>query len=960
MAVRRSYLAAILTLAALLPVPSLSAEPGAAEAPFRYYSVLDGLTQSEVYDIEQDQAGYLWFTTARGLNRYDGKDFDQFTIADGLPSNSLTALHIDAENTVWVGDVKGGITLVHGGRVVHDIAPAEGTVAPIKDIESLGDRLFVIAEGAGIREIVAEDRKFQSTDIAGSVNIGATNLVVADTSLFVVAESGLYRLKEAADPELRLLEPSIRHIAVGANDTIWAVDKDARIGTWRNGIFDPLVTIDTAQDVVSIAAGHDGLIWVGTETELFSFSGDRSGVGSYSPEVSRYNGIDEISSLFVDQENSVWISSSSRLIRFLGNRFVHYRLQTTSDSETVWSIAQDAYGRMWFGTQTKLILQENDGSLHVIGAEHGIPDGPIRDIVADASGNLWIGVREQALVQLHIDTHTATIIDGTSGFEILDIAVSGEGHVWFSTLESGVFRYAPLAQQLTRFATPRSTSTYSLDIGADGSIWYGADTVGIIRLRPNGDGSYEETLIAGSERLHNTYFDHIRVLDRDSAWVATEEGGLYRYANDAFERFGESSPLNDQTVYLVERLDNGTIVVGGEQGLYQFIPGEPRIVHFNQQTGFIGLETNVHATFFDADGYLWIGTVDGVTRMDTSRPMPQHIQPTPTILRVESELDRLQIHDGEDIEPTQLGAHVEFAAISLLNPKGIQYSYKLDGVDLDWGPITTNRSVSYPRIPPGDYEFMVRARFPGGEWSSDLASHRFSVLPFFWQQPWFVGLMILIGILAVRAAMSYRTRQINILNEKLRDQVAERTQSIEMARKKLEYSNELLSQEVEARAELETRFRKAFENAPIGMGLLDKDGVFFDANPALKNMFWPDSVTAPEVRFLDVVCDYDRDRFQIHYRKLLAGELDHLDEKLACHGANEDEDDLQTVVNLSPVLSDAGEFLYAVLQVQDMTESLKLTMALEQQAKQRNEELIPAAIDELRRLAKRIVIPTPA
>ena len=44
---------------------------GSAEVPFRFYTVLDGLTQSEVYDIEQDHAGYLWFTTARGLNRYD-------------------------------------------------------------------------------------------------------------------------------------------------------------------------------------------------------------------------------------------------------------------------------------------------------------------------------------------------------------------------------------------------------------------------------------------------------------------------------------------------------------------------------------------------------------------------------------------------------------------------------------------------------------------------------------------------------------------------------------------------------------------------------------------------------------------------------------------------------------------------------------------------------------------------
>ena len=117
---------------------------GSAEAPFRLYTVVDGLTQSDVSDIAQDQAGYLWFTTARGLNRFDGKDFEQITIADGLPTNSLTALHVDAENRIWVGDVRGGITLVHGARVVHAIAPFSDQAAPITDIESVGERLFAI------------------------------------------------------------------------------------------------------------------------------------------------------------------------------------------------------------------------------------------------------------------------------------------------------------------------------------------------------------------------------------------------------------------------------------------------------------------------------------------------------------------------------------------------------------------------------------------------------------------------------------------------------------------------------------------------------------------------------------------------------------------------------------------------------------------------------------------------
>ena len=56
---------ALAVLAPLISTPVLASN-GSAEAPFRFYTVLDGLTQSNVVDIEQDQAGYLWFTTARG------------------------------------------------------------------------------------------------------------------------------------------------------------------------------------------------------------------------------------------------------------------------------------------------------------------------------------------------------------------------------------------------------------------------------------------------------------------------------------------------------------------------------------------------------------------------------------------------------------------------------------------------------------------------------------------------------------------------------------------------------------------------------------------------------------------------------------------------------------------------------------------------------------------------------
>ncbi len=906
------------------------AEAGSVAPPFRFYTVLDGLTQSNVLGIDQDQAGYLWATTARGLNRFDGKDFEHLTIADGLPNNWLTAIRVSPANTVWVGDQKGSVTEIVGARVAHTVPPIDGANKPVLDLEYVGGGILSVVEKVGILKIVNDGEEYSQTLFAGDASLGIQNLEVFGETIWVESNTGLYRLNFGAEQPLELLDSDIRSIHADNDGVLWAANTSGGVGVWKDGHLEEQLRIESENKIVDIVSDRRGLIWVATSNELFSFRRSEPGAGDPVDSLKQYNGVDDVKGLFVDQENSLWLYTSLRMIRFLGDRFRHYTLRSDSSLVTVWSVGEDRLGRFWFGTQSKLLLRDDDENLTTIGAQHGLPAGAVRDLMSDGRDTVWAGVTHHGLYKIDVDTLGATHVDGTLDLEILDIDIASDGAVWFSTIDSGVFRYDSGSDILQRFPTPDSTSVYSLDAAADGSIWYGADEAGLVQLVPNGDGAFSETIITGPNNEALRLFDHIRLTGNSSAWIATEEGGLLFFEDGEFTAYGLDTPLADQTVYIVEPLDNGTVVAGGEQGLYQFVPGEQGFAHYNPQVGFNGLETNVHASFRDSSGSLWFGTVDGATRMDVSQPMPESFEPKPNIVRVESELDGRQIADNEELDPEEFGAHIEYAAISLLSPKGIQYSYKLIGEDSGWGSPTKNRSVSYPRIPPGSYEFIVRARHPGGEWGPEVASQRFSVLPYFWQTPWFIIAVLVAVLAAVRVAIVFRTRKIEWMNETLRAQVEDRTKSIEQARRKLESTNERLSEEVNARNEIETRFRLAFKNAPIGMGLLDADGELFDANPALLQMFWPDGSGLPEAKFAEIVSDDDRPRFNEHYKGLVCGDVEHMDEKLCCIGA--DGLELQSVVNLSTVRSEDGDFLYTVFQIQDITESLKLTVQLEYQA----------------------------
>ena len=520
---------------------------------------------------------------------------------------------------------------------------------------------------------------------------------------------------------------------------------------------------------------------------------------------------------------------------------------------------------------------------------------------------------------------------------MLDVAVAANGEIWAGSGAGKLFNYRPTTGELRQLNVPNDAPVYTLDVADDNSLLVGADDLGLVAI-PADATSLESAVVYSKEQgLEHFQFDHVRIIDAQTAWVGTEEGGLYLFKDGQFLRFGNGAPYADQTVYLVEPLANGSLIVGGEKGLYQFVPGGDRTVHYNQMTGFLGLENNVHATYMDSEGYLWIGTIDGASRMDVSLPMPAPLALTPQIISMKTRLDARVIEDGGELENGRYGASINFDAVSLTYASDIETSYVLQGVDEGWSTPSTNRAVEYPRIPPGAHRFVVRARYPGEAWSEFTAAQTLTVRPFMWQRPGVIIAGALFVALLIRLGFIYRTRHIKRINDRLRLEVAERTKSIEEARVDLQRSNEQLSKEVEerrkaevARLDLETRFRKAFQNAPNGMGLLDKNGILFDSNPALAAMFVVNENADKERRFVDVMQQGERNGFIAKFNNLVHGRSETIDETVECLGP--EEESVVAKLNISSVRDDAGKFLYAVLQVQDLTESQRLTEQLAYQA----------------------------
>jgi ligand-binding sensor domain-containing protein len=73
----------------------------AQNIPMKNYTVEDGLPSPEVYDMIQDDYGYLWFSTDHGLSRYDGYEFENFGVKEGLTNNTVFKFYKTKNGNIW-------------------------------------------------------------------------------------------------------------------------------------------------------------------------------------------------------------------------------------------------------------------------------------------------------------------------------------------------------------------------------------------------------------------------------------------------------------------------------------------------------------------------------------------------------------------------------------------------------------------------------------------------------------------------------------------------------------------------------------------------------------------------------------------------------------------------------------------------------------------------------------------
>lgn len=92
----------------------------------------------------------------------------------------------------------------------------------------------------------------------------------------------------------------------------------------------------------------------------------------------------------------------------------------------------------------------------------------------------------------------------------------------------------------------------------------------------------------------------------------------------------------------------------------------------------------------------------------------------------------------------------------------VEYAYMLKRLENSWYTINEQNSVTFRNIPPGKYEFLVKARLHNQDWSEDTTSLRIHINPPLWLTWWAKLIYILITISIIYTIIHAYKKKIDL------------------------------------------------------------------------------------------------------------------------------------------------------------------------------------------------------
>jgi len=744
---------------------------------FMNYGIPEGLVHDKVTDICEDQFGNLWIATlGGGLSSFNGVAFTNLTIKDGLSSNYIRSVLVDQNGRVWAATAA-GISMYDGKDI---------TIYTIDEDE----------ESNSVQTLY-EDRAGNVWFAAFGGHVGRINVQTLKMEFLSFPRASF--------------NDNIIAINQDASGQIWLVSSIQGLMAYKDGQFRKVINNQQLGGYILSLFNHNDTLWMGTNRGIYYYD-----IHSESPEAVNVPALNNvfIKKIRVMGKRDLWIVTSSGIFNYRDGELREFgQLQGFTDAD-VNTLFSDREGNLWFGTDGEGLYQLTGESFVRYGPEHGLTGDAIHAMTRDHEGNLWIGTYGGGI--LRFDGREFTVFDRSQGLPNVYITAAiadSLGSLWFGTASAGLITYN--GKEFTQVGPDEGMPFQGIRIlfkDSAGHIWIGTgeglacwDGERFMTFTTS-EGLYDDMIWAISEPESGRLmvvtrnginfirqeqvisgFNDPEIFDKrlntafedanGNLWVGYSGHGISRIDGSTGEvtTITDENGLNSNLIYnLIYDREARHIIVGTERGVDRIELTEDlkvgRIKNFEQTEGFKDLQTQPLAIYQDSDD-IWFGTRHDLFRFQTDHVAINGNEPVIYI----SEVDLLyedvnwsdftdSVHTWHSIPEDPRLTHkdnnisITYFGNSLRNPRNVQYKFRLVGLNEEWSLPTTSNQASFTNLSPGSYRFEVKASNSDGIWTEHPAVFAFSVIPPFWQRPWFFGLVIIYFVVMISLYNNYRVR----------------------------------------------------------------------------------------------------------------------------------------------------------------------------------------------------------
>lgn len=558
--------------------------------------------------------------------------------------------------------------------------------------------------------------------------------------------------------------------------------------------------------VSSLAVSPDDRLLIGTLGGV-DILNDKTGTIEHWNSADRVNPLssDFVNCLYV-ANNQIWVGTEASGVVKLSPRRLNITNYPFHDNAASFSpncvnaMYAEPNGTLWVGIVEGGLNRKAKGSEdfeHFSAANSALPHNTVSALEADGSGRLWIGTWGGGLAWLTLGGDGPTSHGAPMRFECdaqhrplltfigaLEYDKVNNG-LWIGANE-GIFFYN---FKTNKIENPfKECRQYKGCIGSvvtlDGKLLMGC-VQGMVEVdlhsRKGGMGKFRHQVYRNKlDQPDSQIYDKITSFCQThdgTVWAGSATYGFYRLSWNSkgqltAKAYSTQDGLANDFVKGIVEDKNGMLWIATDYGLSLFNPKTQLFNNFSETDGLVSSQFYYNGAIKDAAGILYLGTTKGLVALRgvSSSYIDKHINLRFTRLMVDNQyvyagsdyLDTdISLADKIHLHESDRSFTIEFSALNYGGEAQGVYSYRMKGFEDEWTLLQPGQhSVRYSTLPSGNYQFEVRYSPSIGTDGEKMIAIAVTVSPYFWKSWWFLSLLFLVLVVAVRYIYLKRLEQV--------------------------------------------------------------------------------------------------------------------------------------------------------------------------------------------------------